>query len=65
MSSLHECKWHGVSCTIFEGMIDELDLSNNNVRGSLLSELGELRGLERLVRFKVYSIHIDVTYFLK
>ena len=50
MSNVSEYKWYGISCDSFEGMIDGIDSSNNNLKDSLLSELGELRGVERLVR---------------
>ena len=53
MSNADVCDWYGVSCNIFEGMIDEIDLSNNNLSGFLPSELGELRGLESLVRLRM------------
>ena len=61
MSSVSECEWHGVSCDSFEGMIDGIDLSNNNLKGSLLSELGELRGVERLVRLQILHMLIILT----
>ena len=51
MTKAHECEWYGVQCNVYEGMVDMLDLSSNNLKGFLPSELGELRGLEYLVRF--------------
>ena len=65
MSSVSECEWHGLSCDTFEGMIDGIDLSNNNLKGSLPSELGELRGLEHLVRYIANTMHVDNTYLLE
>ena len=65
MTSVSECEWYGVSCDSFEGMIDGIDLSNNNLKGFLLSELGELRGVERLVRYIANSTHVDNTHVLK
>ena len=50
ISSAHECDWFGVTCNSFEGLVDKIDLSSNNLDGFLPSELGELRGLEYLVR---------------
>ena len=60
MTSAHECNWYGVSCIQYEGMIDRLDLSNNNLLGPMPSELGELRGLRHLVRLKLDLLLFDL-----
>ena len=52
MTNMHICTWYRVSCVTYEDIVDELDLSNNNLVGSMPSELGELRGLRYLVRLK-------------
>ena len=67
MTQEHECEWYGVSCNTYEGMVDEIDLSYNNLSGPMPPELGEMRGLERLVRFRFNSlyIHIKDTYLLE
>ena len=44
-----ECDWYGVSCDIYPGIISRIDLSSNNLVGSIPSELGQLRTLEELV----------------
>jgi len=49
MTSSSECEWFGVKCQGFAGMVDEIDLSYNNLIGSMPLELGEMRGLKRLI----------------
>jgi len=44
-----ECDWYGVSCDIYPGIVTKIDLSSNNLVGSIPSELGQLRTLEELV----------------
>jgi len=51
MTQEHECEWYGVSCNAYEGMVDEIDLSYNNLSGPMPPELGEMRGLERLILY--------------
>ena len=57
MTKAHECEWYGVFCNVYDGMVDKLDLSKNNLKGYMPPELGELRGLEYLVRFHFISVH--------
>ena len=49
MTSEHECTWYGVSCDRYENVISKIDLSNNNLVGSIPKEIGEIRGLEHLI----------------
>jgi len=49
MSILPECEWYGVSCDSYNRIISKIDLSINNLVGSIPSELGEIRGLEHLI----------------
>jgi len=49
MSSAPECEWYGVSCDTYEKVISTIDLSNNNLVGSIPKEMGEIRGLEHLI----------------
>ena len=67
MTAAHECGWFGAFCKAHEGVIDHIDLSNNNLMGSMPSELGEIRGLECLVRFyfKISSVHAIDTLLRK
>jgi hypothetical protein len=58
MTSTHECNWYGVSCSTYQGIVDKIDLSKSNLTGFLPSELGELRGLEYLVRLKTSILMI-------
>ena len=44
-----ECDWYGVSCDIYPGIVSKIDLSFNNLIGSIPSELGQLRTLEEIV----------------
>ena len=62
MTSVHECEWYGVSCHAHGGLVDKLDLSHNNLVGSLPPELGELRGLEHLVRLKLFISYFNCLF---
>jgi len=49
LSSEHECAWFGVTCDIKHmNVVRAINLTSNNLGGSLLSELGELSALEYL-----------------
>ena len=43
-----ECNWYGISCDVDESIISKIDLSSNNVKGTIISEIGELKGLEHI-----------------
>lgn len=47
LSGDSQCVWRGVTCD-GDDRITQLDLSNNDLRGPLVADLGELRRLERL-----------------
>ena len=44
-----ECNWYGIGYETLPGVINMIDMSSNNIKGSLPSEIGQLRGLERLI----------------
>ena len=46
LTKTEQCKWYGVSCHNFDGVVSKLNLSSNNLYGSLPTEIGELKGLE-------------------
>ena len=48
LSNDSECNWFGVSCEV-PGIVNRLNISSNNMRGNVPSELGELKGLEYLI----------------
>lgn len=43
-----ECTWHGISCEVDQNIISRVNLSSNNLKGTIISEIGEFRGLEYL-----------------
>ena len=64
MTSAHECDWFGVSCDTFEKVISRIDLTNNNLVGSIPREVGEIRGLEYLVSLDNMQLILFITYLL-
>jgi len=48
LSDRSECQWYGISCNEY-GVVINLNLSSNNLVGPIISEIGELRGLETLI----------------
>jgi len=43
-----ECEWHGIACDDNELIIEEIDLSGNNITGPLPYEIGSLSNLKSL-----------------
>jgi len=43
-----ECTWYGISCEVDQNIISKVNLSSNNLKGTIISEIGEFRGLEYL-----------------
>ena len=48
LSSTHTCDWPGVKCGKASKFIEHLQLSNNNLTGNLLTEIGLLTSLKTL-----------------
>jgi len=48
LSSKSECDWYGVGCDS-DGRITSLQLSSNNLQGTIENSLGALKGLQQLV----------------
>lgn len=42
----NECEWYGIECKIFDGVVSGLNLTANNLEGTLPTEIGELKGLD-------------------
>lgn len=43
-----ECAWYGISCEVDQNIISKINLSSNNLKGTIISEIGEVRGLKYL-----------------
>jgi hypothetical protein len=47
------CEWHGVTCDAAQATVTHLELQDNNLNGTLPSEIGLLTGINSV--FKLYS----------
>ena len=45
-SNQHTCEWPGITCGFNDKFIQEINLSNTNLQGSIITELGLLQSLE-------------------
>ena len=43
----HECEWQGITCDQYLNVVN-VDLSSNNLNGSIPTEIGEIKGLKKL-----------------
>ena len=46
MCNEDQCKWYGISCDNYDGIVSKLILPSNNLDGTLPTEIRELKGLE-------------------
>ena len=37
------CAWHGTSCEVDQNIISKVNLSSNNLKGTMIPEIGEFR----------------------
>ena len=69
LSSDSECTWQGVNCT--DGvLVDDIDLYDNNVQGTLFTELGLFQNLgtcskmsDEMLGSVLYVMHLTHVYF--
>ena len=40
------CAWHGTCFEVDQNIISKVNLSSNNLKGTIIPEIGEFRGLE-------------------
>jgi len=48
LATNHTCEWPGVSCASSNNFIKRLDLSSQNLKGSIITEIGLLKTLEEI-----------------